>query len=71
MVAVASIMQSACDLTYHVVHLDVAIREGNGIRGCGHRYHKGKGGRDSGWYHQVERVDTEVGSLQYMYIHVM
>ena len=49
--------------SHHVVNLDVAIREGDGIRRRGNRDHECIGGRDGGRNHEVERVNAEVGTL--------
>ncbi len=49
---------------HHVINLDVTIGEGNGIGRRGHWDHEGIGSRDSGWYHEVQRVNAEINSLK-------
>ena len=56
--------QATAREAYHVVDLEVTIGEGHGIGGGGHREHEGIGGRDSGWDHEVERVDLQLHCLQ-------
>lgn len=50
--------------SYHVHDFEVAIGEGDGIRGGGHRQHEGQRGTDGAGQHDVQRVELNGYGLE-------